>query len=512
MSTIEIRNTTFSESQDPPLVYVSRAEADINQKLKEDPAAYDMMPGTIESAIVIEPVGSGGASESRSYGGWSIVDDERKKPHEAIFLPLEPLATNEASVLRFSLHQTSAVKFKSLIGRFRISYTQDDRIRELMLPAQSKLWSSIGPFPAQDVTKAYATAFEPEKDIKNEPLDLKKSYTKVVLPPASKDGAEKPAPAATPAKPAGDKTLPRKKTRRRQGRHAPGRRRKVGAASGAAPSDGKPPSKKGAGEVGKKPIGAGRRGRGPEARADGQARPRSGQGEQGQRRRGPRKSLVPKRQKRARRRRSPKPRRPRARRHRRPTRPSQSPRKSPGPSNASGATALPARLQGANSAYYLTRKIVSTRPRTAIVQIDGPAGFRMWVNGELAQTSLPPPPAAPPKGADAKATGAANGPDAKNDEKAEDDKEEPVVPEINDANFDETMGRGRNNPEKKFRIGLRQGENEIVVKAVFGGGASPNGRRGLSAGGEMARGNGGGLGRRLVHIQYHAGGRRRPDS
>ena len=210
LSTIEIRNTTFSESQEPPLVYISLAEADINQKLKEDPAPYDVMPGTIESAIVIEPVGAGGAFE-RSYGGWSIVDDERKKPHEAIFLPLEPLATNEASVLRFSLHHTSAHKFKSLIGRFRISFTQDDRIRELMLPAQSKLWSSIGPFPAQDVTKAYATAFEPEKDIKNEPLDRKKSYTKVVLPPASKDGAEKSAPAAAaPTKPAGDKNPAKK--------------------------------------------------------------------------------------------------------------------------------------------------------------------------------------------------------------------------------------------------------------------------------------------------------------
>ncbi len=147
-----------------------------------------------------------------------------------------------------------------------------------------------------------------------------------------------------------------------------------------------------------------------------------------------------------------------------------------------------ARLQGANSAYYLTRKIVSTRPRTAIVQIDGPAGFRMWVNGELAQTSLPPPPAAPPKKADTKAPGAGTGPDAKTDEKAEDDKEQPVVPEINDATSDEAMGRGRNHPEKKFRIGLRQGENEIVVKAVFGDAASPNGGRGPSAGGNMGGG------------------------
>ena len=38
LSAIEIRNTTFSESQDPPLVYVSRAEADINQKRKEEPS------------------------------------------------------------------------------------------------------------------------------------------------------------------------------------------------------------------------------------------------------------------------------------------------------------------------------------------------------------------------------------------------------------------------------------------------------------------------------------------
>ena len=34
-------------------------------------------------------------------------------------------------------------------------------------------------------------------------------------------------------------------------------------------------------------------------------------------------------------------------------------------------------------------------------------------------------------------------PGAKNDEKAEDDKEEPAVPEINDGTFDETMGAAK---------------------------------------------------------------------
>ena len=117
LSAFEIRNTTFSESQEPPLVYMSRAEADINQKLKEDPVVFDMFPGSIESAVATE--GGGGFGFG---GGWSIVDDERRKAHEAIFLPLEPLDTNDASVLRFSLHQSGG-KFKSLIGRFRISYT-----------------------------------------------------------------------------------------------------------------------------------------------------------------------------------------------------------------------------------------------------------------------------------------------------------------------------------------------------------------------------------------------------
>ena len=481
LSTVEIRNTTFSESQEPPLVYISRADADINQKLKEEPAPYDMIPGTIESAIVIEPVGAVGAFGSRSYGGWSIVDDERKKPHDAIFLPLEPLATNAASVVRFSLHHTSAHKFKSLIGRFRISYTQDDRIRELMLPAQSKLWSSIGPFPAEDVTKAYATAFEPEKDIKNQPLDLKKSYTKLVLPPASKDGAEKSPAAAAPAKPAGDSNPAKKEGA------APD---KDGAASATASSDGKPRSKKNAGEVDKKPINAGG---GEGAKSDEPAKPglEGGKESKGN---------------------------------------ATTPAKKPGSeatkeggANAKPATATAennegpkaeaarpkpekitwaeqpkwrdgtaARLQGANVAYYLARKLESTRPRTAIVQIDGPAGFRMWVNGELAQTSLPPPPVAPTKEAGPKATGAENDPGAKNDAKAEDDKEEPAVPEINDITFDETMGRGRNNRQKKFRIGLRHGENEIVLKVVFGVGASPNGRRGASAGGQGDRAETGG--------------------
>jgi hypothetical protein len=486
LSTIEIRNTTFSESQDPPLVYVSRAEADINQKLKEEPTAFDMMPGTIESAIVIEAVGGGGVSDGRSYGGWSIVDDERKKRHEAIFLPLEPLATNEASVLRFSLHQTSAAKFKSLIGRFRISYTQDDRIRELMLPAQSKLWSSIGPFPAQDVAKAYATPFEVEKDIKDEPLDLKKSYTKPALPPANKDGAEKSVPVAAPAKSADDKNTG-KKADPAPDKDATPAAAKVAGAAGPAASDGKPPSTKRAGDVEKKPAGAGVVGGASKLEQAGKPSPEGAKDSKGNAV-GPAEKPAAEATKDG----KAEAKTEAAAADTNPVQKAVTPK--PKPEKITWAEQLkwrdgtPARLQGANSAYYLTRKIVSTRPRIASVQISGPAGFRMWINGELAQTSLPPPPAAPPKGADVKAAAAGIAPDANKDEKGEDDKVEPVVPEINDANFGDAIGRGRNNPERKFRIGLRKGENEVVVKVVFGGGPSPAGGRVLSAGNEMGAG------------------------
>ena len=478
LSAIEIRNTTFSESQEPPLVYVSRAEADINQKPKEDPAAYDMMPGTIESAIVVEPVG-GAASGNRPFGGWSIVDDERKKPHEAIFLPLEPIATNEASMLRFSLHQMSPIKFRSLIARFRISYTEDERIRELMLPAQSKLWNSIGPFPAQDVLKAYATAFEPEKDLTSEPLDLKKSLHEGRPPARGGQGRHRETGAGGhTAKPAGDKAAPKKEEPSPdKGTAAPAGGAPAGVASGTAPGDGKPrPRKVPAKGRPRSPS------RWPNRGPKGPRRPRATPP-------GPRRSPLLKRRRTARGRRSARRRRNRrdqsgaqgrrgqaqareddlgratdvARRHRR-TPPGCQLRLLPHPQDRVDA---PAHRDGANRRAGRLPDVGQRRAGTDLA----PAGAR-----------------GAPQGGRRQADGRGNGPDAKD----QDDKEEPAAPEINDANSDEAIGRGRNNPERKFRIGLRQGENEIVVKVVFGDGANPNGRRVPPAGGAMGGGPPGG--------------------
>ncbi|MFL5341350.1 MAG: PSD1 and planctomycete cytochrome C domain-containing protein [Gemmataceae bacterium] len=399
VSGIEIRHAALSDSQDPPPVYLSRAEADINQKPKEDPGVFDMFPGAVDSAVVVESQGPGGGF---GFGGsWCIVGGERRKRHEAILLPLEPLDTNDASVIRISLHQQGR-KFKSLIGRFRISYTEDDRVRELLMPAQTKLWSMVGPFPAEDAGKAFTTAFEPEKDIKHEPIDLKKNYTKVVPPPPAPE-AKGPAAAGPPAK-TGDAAKPP------EGKGDPAKPEKIAK---PARESAKPRKDEAAKAPGK-----------DEAKVDDK----------------PKADAKPA---------------------------ADAAKAKPKPEKITWSEqrwrdGTPARLQGGNSAFYLTRKITSTQARTATVQIDGPTGFKMWLNGEPVHVSAPPPPPpAPPK----------------KDEPKKDvkpgDEEEPAGPDPDAIDLDVLLGRARSKTEQKFRIGLRQGENEIVVKVVFAGGGQP---------------------------------------
>lgn len=598
MTAIEIRNSTLSESQEPPLVYVSRADSDLNQKPKEDPASYDMMPGGIESAIVVEPIGGAGDPEglaNRGFrGGWSIVDDERKKPHEALFLPLEPLETNEASVLRVSMHHTATSKFKSLIGRFRISYTEDDRVRQLLLPAQTKLWSSIGPFPAEDVVKAYETAFEPEKDITKGSLDLKKSYEKVVLASEQDKGgdgggpggkgpggagpggkapegaaekksaegekatkSEKPEKADAVAKDEKPEAKPEEKsepkaekaTKSDEEPTAPKAAVADAKPAEAAPEGGAKPDAEGekafpkkggfaggpkkgfgGGKFGKKPEGDAPAGEGEVAKAA-SAKPSATEGGEGSavaaksdapksensQKPGPSEEGAvgpdgPKKPtKDVAKADAPKPAKPDAS-EKSPAKDGEGekakrkPEKITWTEQGKWRDGMSARLDGSNSAYYITRKIHSTRARTAMVKLDGVAGFKMWLNGEPVQASQPTPPPAPPAmakggpGAVAKPGAAEKGDgekpkeDDKSKEKKDnksDDDEEDAGPAFDPDEFD-MFGRAPSKTEKKFRLGLRQGENELTVKVVLGGGGGMGGRRGGFEGVDFAMGGFGG--------------------
>ncbi len=413
LSALELRHTTHSDSTEPPLVYISAAQADLNQKPKKEPTGYDMMPGSIESAIVVEPLGADGKEARWGGRGWSIVDDERKAPHEAVLVPLEPLETNEASVLRLSLHHTSSAKFKSLIGRLRLSVTDDERIRTQLMAVQGKLWSSIGPFPAESVEAAFEQVFAPEKDVVRGALDLKRLYDQVVLEAPAKDVAQPKSDA------------PQKKA------DAPAAEL---AAAPTKPSDSEsspPPA------VGPPAPAAALPTQAPAAGAE----------------------VVKKDEKAA----APAPAKKTA------------PEKIEWSEQRFWRDGAPAKLEGPTAAFYVARKLESTRARTALLEIDGPAGLRVWLNGELVQSFAPAAEAS--SESSAKKPAPEEKPSAKPGA-SDDDEEEAASGADDEEPFDfEAMSAGsRSKTARRFRIGLREGSNELVLKLVFAGDAKGGGR------------------------------------
>jgi len=187
--------TSVSDSSDPPLIAYATAQADINQERDRDEHYLTAInPGSFEASIALES--STGSSSRRGRGGWSIAGDERKQPREAVLIPQEPLKANAMSILRLTLEHNSRSKFKSLIGRFRISITDDPRIREQLVPLAKSNWRTIGPFPAKTTAEAFATEFGPEKELKQ--ALWKKKHNQPILPedkpakkPTSKPSATK---------------------------------------------------------------------------------------------------------------------------------------------------------------------------------------------------------------------------------------------------------------------------------------------------------------------------------
>ncbi len=501
LSRLEIRNSSISESADPPLVFLSLADADLRQEIDEDANFDEPQPGSIDGAIVTEAIPESlpdGEAGRFSGGGWSIVGDAMKEPHAALLVPREPLDLNEASVLRISLHHTSRQRYKSLIGRFRISYTEDARVRERMLPVLGLAWSTLGPFPAEDVVEAFQKDFGPEKDLAGG-VDLKKTWEppKIAVaeapggkPSASAEGGgpkEKESPADPAAEPKGPKQGPNQGPKQAakqengkkpadaakdaraeaassesvadakpaasarpaagepQGDEAPAPAEKAvakaevpDAAPAKPPAEGAPAPKPAAEAVAAKPEA-------PAAEKDSEeAKPEEGQG-----RRGPKKDT-----------------------------------KLAWVERDTWRDGSAQRLDGQNVAHYLSRKVVAHGARTATLRLDGPAGYRVWLNGESIATKVPDPPKPPPKKEEAKEPKKEGADAPAEDNGGEDDFDF----------FEMIRGRGRGDGPK-IRIGLRDGENEIVVKIVNGAAAAPSRRR-FSFGddGEAPPGFGGGRG------------------
>ncbi len=442
LSGLKLRLSSLSDSQDPPLVFVAKAEADLKQKRPEDPGPDPIFPGDIAGSIIADDskkASGGGRFFSR---GWSIIGDERMEEHEALLVPLETLDLNDSSILHVSMQQ-NAQPYKSLIGRFRISFTSDDRVRDVALPAIGKRWHSVGPFPAKDAAAAFATAFEPEKKRKDG-IDLKASYEQPVVEKESKDkksdgksaagksatekGPQKPSapksgkpaeksakpkPDAGDAKPAGKPAVASEAARDKPDAKKPGGKGKfAGKAKGK--SDG---AKKEAVAKAGKPDAAGK----PSAKPEGKPKPDQA-----------------------------KPSKPSAKPGAKPdekAKPKRKPQKLEWKKQHTWRDGRRATLDDGDVAWYLTRKIHSTKARTVTMRFDGPPGVKAWLNGEeIFRTSAP----------------------------------------SNESSRGSSRSRGRSrggdSSDREVTVGLREGESELLVKATFKKRASRRGSRGSSGG------------------------------
>ena len=372
LSQLKVRVATLSDAQDPPLVHVVKAEADINQEAPKRGFSFSEFPGNVADSIVIDD--SSTSSGRRFGGGWSLIGDARREPHEAVILPIKPLELNDVSLLRISLVHTNR-PYKTLIGRFRISCTSDESIRDRLLPVAPGLWKSVGPFPAKDLSAAYSTEFEPEKAI-SKSLDLKEKYTQPVL------GKQKGAPEL-------------------KGRMKP---KKMSGPPVAASM--------------KKPKGA------PST--------------------GPKTSPKP----------SPKPSKIRAAAAVS-KKPSTARKKKPKPvelawkEQRTWSDGKRGTVEGENDfAWFFHRTLTTRKPRTATIELSGAAGWKVWLNGQLVFASAPT--TSPSKAS--RSSGASG------------------------FGFGR---RSRRSSGAEVHLGLREGANELVVKAAYHQRAS-RGRRGPS--------------------------------
>lgn len=477
LSRLEIRNSTLSDSSDPPLVYITKAEADLNQKtdFESIDANFDSgNPGSIEGSIAVEAAKEGGDGEFGNFrggGGWSIAGEARKEAHEAILLPIEPLETNDASVLRVTLHFLSSQKFKSLIGRFRLSYTEDDRIRTSMLPVAPKHWSTVGPFPAADVATAYSTAFAPEAEL-GTGIDRTRRYEKPVV--AKADGAKgedsnkaEGKNAAAAAKSGKSEGAGGDSKSKSEGARTPPATAEGGKPGGDVPRSptpppegaGSSPAKEGEGTKTAKNRLTESKGDAPSP-GDGAKAPESAakqdSGEASPKKNGVLANAKPEDSKPA----DGKPGESKDEEKKKPEKLAWSER-------GTWKDGDRQRLEGENSAWYLTRKIVCTSPRTVSIRIDGGEGMKVWLNGEEVHAKAPVP-------------------KVETEKKSEgDDKENDFGSFVRSSEVDSRA---------KLKLGLRAGENELTVKVVVGA-APKNPSRGGAMGGAMGGGFGGGGGR-----------------
>jgi Protein of unknown function (DUF1553)/Protein of unknown function (DUF1549)/Planctomycete cytochrome C len=400
LAKVEARLASVADSRDPPAIEFAIAQADVNQKSDEDEHYLTAIePGSIGGAVGIVEERDGDEEDSFKFGrggGWTVAGDERKEPREAVLIPSEPLVCNETTLLRVSLTMGSPEKFRSLIGRFRISCGEEARVRTLLLPLQTSTWQALGPFAATDVDTALATAFAPETDLAT--AQWKKKYEAPKLPKAE----PKPSKGAGKSDATGKDAAENK-----DGKPAP----KADAA--AKPAVAADPA---AGETAKPEAAVAAEGP-ADAAGPGEAGGDENNGdEDGEKKLPPKpKRLAWQEQKEWR-------------------------------DGRSGQLSV----DGPAGAWYVARKVKSETARTMTLEFDGGAAARVWLNGNVVGEYE----AQPELSAEAAAAKA----------KLAEQKKKEAAQDANEDDFFAMRFRREEREPRRLRLGLRAGDNYVVIK------------------------------------------------
>lgn len=475
LTTFELYETNLNDGEAPELVYLAAAQADLTQQRDPYASEFDPQPGDLAGAIVYpsDDDDDDGGDRFRRRNGWRLVGDALGEAHEVVLIPLEPLELNDASILKVTLEQTDGTR--SLIGRFRLSICEDERIRDQLLPFRPQLWSSLGPFPATSALSAFTTEFEFEDEIGDKPVARLAKYDQPVVERVrdedsdaqdagdeleggpAKDGADdastrtadRPAETGGPAraKPADATTADREPTK------AP----RADATRGTAQLFGAPLAMPAANARDAKRSKA----------ADGAERPATDEPKD--------EPFTPKMKEEQR---------------------ARDPRRLAWEEQGTWVDGRSATLtdEKPSAAWYLVRTIETTRARTATLRLDGPEGVRVWLNGEEVFADAPKPPAAPDRGDAGGST-----PDGDDDDDGDDGDDGDF--DEDDFDFEAFFGGGDSaaKGDRTIRLGFRAGTNELVVKVVYQAPPKREGRGGGMGGnfggGVMFFGPGGGRGR-----------------
>ena len=524
LTTLEVRETNLNDSEDAATVYMATAQADLTQERDEFADEMTPQPGDLDGVIVYPTDGdddaSGGSRRFRR-GGWKFVGDALTEGHEAVLIPIEPLRLNESSVLKITLGQEGGTR--SAIARFRISVTDDERIRDQLLPFAPSLWSSIGPFPAESASAAFATEFELEDDIGDEPLSRLAKYDQPVVEEKKDDASEKGGGGfGGGAKPQDAKAQDAKPGGGAPGDAKPAPKAGADGAEAPAPAQGAPkPAVKVAdteqvaplavevigvagadavavlvdtggvafadAEVAVDAVPAVDRGVKPGADS---AKPGKGDGpEDGAKKDDAPKPGAPKLDTPDAEKDAPKNEEKKDEAKKDDDAPAPAPQRPRRPARrlaweeqrtwVDGRSAQLAEEKG-SEAWYLVRTIEAVRPRVATLRLDGPDGVRVWLNGEEVFADAPSAAPAAPAG--------------DGGEPADFDADDFDADDFDFAAFFGDGGSNDDAGDRTVRLGFRAGTNELVVKVVYQ--APPQregrgGRGGAQSGGQVISFGGG---------------------